>query len=63
MNYEPRVVRHGASYLSGGTLYGAASVWAVSNGQALTALGLVIVALLTLAILGLAHVLGPTRPT
>ena len=51
-----------ASYLSGGTLYGAACVWAVSNGQAVTALGLVIVALLTLAIVGLAHVLAPAPP-
>ena len=49
-----------ASFLSGGTLYGAACVWAVSSGQILTALGLVVVALLGLAIVALAHVLGPT---
>ena len=40
-------------------LYAVALVWAVSIGQALTALGLIVVALLPVGILGLAHLLAP----
>ena len=47
------------SYLSAALLYAGACVWAASTGQELTALGLVVVALLTVAILGLAHLLAP----
>ena len=50
-----------ASYLCGGTLYVAACVWAAMSGQTLTVLGLVVVALLTAAILGLAHLLAPPQ--
>ncbi len=50
-----------ASYLSAALLYGAACVWAASSGQILAALGLVVVALLTVAIVGLAALLAPPK--
>ena len=50
-------------HVSGAALYGAASIWAVSSGQMLTALGLIVVAMLVLAIVGLAYLLAPVPPT
>ena len=49
-------------HVCGALVYGAAFIWAASNGQTLMALGLAVVALLTLAIVGLATLLAPAPP-